>query len=59
MVTIALTCCILHNFCQFQGMLEPMVHDIQTQGNLMMRFVSMHILMSQEGEGAKIVGEKM
>jgi hypothetical protein len=30
MVTIALTCCILHNFCQFQGMLEPMVHDIQT-----------------------------
>lgn len=59
MVTIALTCCILHKFCQFQGMLEPMVHDIQTQGNLMASFVNMHILMSQEGEGAKIVGEKM
>jgi hypothetical protein len=40
-------------------MLEPMVHDIQTQGNLMASFVNMHILMSQEGEGAKIVGEKM
>jgi hypothetical protein len=31
------------------------IHDIQTQGDMMVGFVNMHILMPQESEGAKMV----
>jgi len=57
MITVA--CYPLHNFCQLQGMLEPVVHDVQTQGDLFVGFVSMHILVPQEGEKTKVVGEEM
>jgi len=56
---ITMACYPLHNFCQLQGMLEPVVHDVQTQGDPFVGFVSMHILVPQEGEKTKVVGEEM
>jgi hypothetical protein len=47
---ITLACCMLHNFCQLQGMLELVVHDVWTQGYPFVGFVGMCISVSQEGE---------
>jgi hypothetical protein len=56
---ITLACCMLHNFCQLQGILELMVCDGQTQGDLFVGFASMCISIPQEGEGIKVVSEEM
>jgi hypothetical protein len=38
---ITLACCTLHNFCQLQGMLELMVHDVRTQRDPFVGYTSM------------------
>jgi hypothetical protein len=52
MVTLA--CCTLHNLCQLQGMPELVVHNVQTQGDPFVGFVSMCISIPQECERAKV-----
>jgi hypothetical protein len=54
-----LACCTLHNFCQLQGMLEPIVHDVWRQGDPFVGFVGMHISVPQEGEKTKATTEEM
>ncbi len=56
---ITLACCTLHIFCWLQGMLEPMVHDVQARGDPFEGFVGMCISVPQEGERIKVVGEEM
>jgi hypothetical protein len=57
MITSA--CCTLHNFCQLQGMLEPMVRVVQAQRDPFVGFVGMCISGPQEGEKVKADGEEM
>jgi hypothetical protein len=56
---ITLACRALHNFCQLQVMLEPMVRDVWARGDPFVDFVGMCILVPQEGEIVKVVGEEM
>jgi len=56
---ITLACCTLHIFCQLQGMLKLVVHDVWTWRDPFVGFASMHILVPWEGERAKAIGEKM
>jgi hypothetical protein len=56
---ITLACCTLHIFCQLQGMLELVVHDVQTRRDPFVSFASMHISVPREGERAKAIGEEM
>jgi hypothetical protein len=54
---IILASCTLHNFCQLQGMLEPVVHDVQAPKDTFVGFDGMHILVPHER--AKATGEEM
>ncbi len=56
---ITLACCTLHNFCQLQGMVEPMVCDVRTWWDPLVNFTRMCILIPWKGERAKVVGEDM
>jgi hypothetical protein len=56
---ITLACCTLHNFCQLQGMLELVVHDVQTRKDPFVGFACMHISVPREDERTKATGEEM
>jgi hypothetical protein len=40
--------CVLHNFCELHGILEPIVHDIKEQGDPLIGFDRMN--HPQEGK---------
>ncbi len=50
---------MLHYFCQLQGMLELVVHDVWTWGDPFVGFVGMRMSVPQEGEKTKATSEEM
>ncbi len=56
---ITIACCVLHNYCEMWGALEPKLANAKIRGDNLMGFGVNRLPIVREGEQAKVKGERL